>query len=287
MSQSPRTSLIPEEESLLLEIARSGKRGALEALLLPWRKPLFAYIYRMVTHRQDAEDLLQEAQLRAIENLDEFRGESRFKTWLFGIATHLCLDHLRRKKRWRVETQIEAETRARSDPDRMAEIRKMMARSDFAYEIREHIAFCFSCLSRSLEPESQAALFLREVLGFTAQEGASMLGISEPSFRHRLSAARRSMIEAYEGMCQLINKTGACWQCRSLRELTPESTRGPELVQLEVGPGVALTAENLFGVRLDIVRAADLEKGRSHKLHQDFFDALTRREETSAPGNSG
>jgi hypothetical protein len=46
------------------------------------------------------------------------------------------------------------------------------------------------------------------------------------------------MIEAYEGMCQLINKTGACGQCRGLRELAPESNQGPDLVQIEVKPGV-------------------------------------------------
>jgi RNA polymerase sigma-70 factor (ECF subfamily) len=149
-----------EEEDRLVQGARAGDRAALEALLEPWRKPLFGYIYRMVTSREDAEDLLQETLARAIEQIARFRGEARFKSWLFGIATHVSLDHLRRKKRWRVETQIEGEARARADPERMAGVRAMMARPDFAFEIREHIAFCFSCLARSLEPEKEAALFL-------------------------------------------------------------------------------------------------------------------------------
>jgi len=197
-----------DEDDRLVERARAGDSAAIEALLEPWRKPLFGYIYRMVTHREDAEDLLQETLVRAIEQISRFRGEARFKGWLFGIATHVSLAHLRRKKRWRVETQLEGEARARADPERMEEVRSMMARPDFSFEIREHIAFCFSCLARSLEPEKQAALFLKEVLGFTAQEGASILGLSEPKFRHHLSAARSSMIEAYEGMCQLIKNQG-------------------------------------------------------------------------------
>jgi RNA polymerase sigma-70 factor (ECF subfamily) len=162
----------------------------------------------------------------------------------------------------------------------MEEVRAMMARPDFAFEIREHIAFCFSCLARSLEPEKEAALFLKEVLGFTAEEGASILGLSEPKFRHHLSAARSAMIEAYEGMCQLINKTGACWQCRGLRELAPASNQGADLVQIEVRPGVVVTPEALFEARLDIVRTADLEEGRTRKLHEDFFEAVTRAVET-------
>ena len=269
-----------EEEHRLVERARAGDREATEALLSPWRKPLYGYIYRMVTRREDAEDLLQETLVRAIERIPTYRGEAPFKSWLFGIATHVSLDHLRRKKRWRVETQLEGEARARADPERMAAVAAMMAHPDFSFEIREHIAFCFSCLARSLEPEKQAAIFLKEVMGFTAQEGASMLGCSEPQFRHQLSAARGSMIEAYDGMCQLINKTGACWQCRGLRELAPPRNQGPDLVQIEVMPGVAITPESLFEARLEIVRTADLEEGRTRKLHEDFFDAVTRAVET-------
>jgi RNA polymerase sigma-70 factor (ECF subfamily) len=252
----------------------------MEALLAPLRGALFGYVYRMVTRREDAEDLLQETLLRAIEHFPQFREEARFKGWLFGIATNVSLDHLRKKKRWSVDTQLEGEKRARANPERMAEVAAMMARPEFSFEIREHIAFCFSCLARSLEPEKQAAIFLKEVMGFTSQEGASILGCSEPQFRHHLSAARGVMIEAYEGMCQLINKTGACWQCRGLRELAPESNQGPALVQIEVAPGVAVTPESLFEARLEIVRAADLEEGRARKLHEDFFEAVTHAEES-------
>jgi RNA polymerase sigma-70 factor, ECF subfamily len=273
-------SSIPDE-ARLVERARRGDRGAVETLLEPWKKQLFGYVYRMVTHREDAEDLLQETLVRAIDQIRRFRGEAPFKTWLFGIATHVALDHLRKKKRWRFETQLEGEARARADPERMKEIVAMMSRPEFSFEIREHIAFCFSCVGRSLAPEEQAAIFLKEVLGFTAHEGASMLGCSEPQFRHRLSAARRSMIEAYDGMCQLINKTGACWQCRGLRELAPTAGQGPDLVQIEVAPGVRLTPESLFEARLEIVRAADLEEGRSRALHEDFFAAVSSAEEAT------
>lgn len=87
------------------------------------------------------------------------------------------------------------------------------------------------------------------------------------------------MIVGYDGMCQLINKTGACWQCRGLRELAPAANQGPDLVQIEVKPGVAVSPESLFEARLDIVRTADLEEGRTRKLHEDFFEAVTRAEE--------
>jgi RNA polymerase sigma-70 factor (ECF subfamily) len=268
-----------EQESQLVAQARAGDEAAFLRLVDPWRKPLFGYIYRMVTRAQDAEDLLQDVLVRVLESLPQFRGESRFKSWVFGIATHVCLDHLRRKKRWRVEAQLEGEQRAHADEAQIARVGGILSQPNFVFEIREHIAACFSCVARTLDPEEQAALMLREVLDFTALEAAKILGVSEPVFRHRLSAARATMIQSYEGLCQLINKQGACWQCRGLREFAPEASRGPDLVQIEVKPGVALTPEALFDARLEIVRSADLAGGCTRPLHDLFFEGLTLHEE--------
>ncbi len=268
-----------EQETLLVERARSGDDGALAELVEPLRRPLLAYVYRMVTHRADAEDLLQDVLVRVLQSLKSYRGGARFKTWVFGIATHVCLDHLRSKKRWRVEAQLEGEREAHASPDRIDRLGVLMSHPDFIFEIREHIAFCFSCIGRTLPPEEQAAIMLREVLGFSNQEAAAILELSEPVFRHRLSAARSTMIDSYAGLCQLINKTGACWQCRGLRELAPEAHRGPDLVQIEVAPGLTVTPENLFDARLAIVREADLEGGTTRVMHDLFYERTTIREE--------
>jgi RNA polymerase sigma-70 factor (ECF subfamily) len=283
MSLAALPQMPPEKEAELVKQARGGDEAAFLQLVDPWRKPLFAYIYRMVTQRQDAEDLLQDVLVRVLENLAQFRGEAPFKSWLFGIATHACLDHLRAKKRWRTEAQLVAEKEASNSPVAVERISGVMSQPDFVFEIREHIAYCFACISRTLEPEEQAALLLREVLGFGNEEAAGILRVSEPVFRHRLSAARATMIRSYEGLCQLINKEGACWQCRGLREFCPEDHRGADLVQIEVAPGLAVTPENLFDARLRFVRAADMENGPVSKLHTWFFEAITVQEEAGDP----
>ncbi len=283
MSLMPAAEPQLEQELALVDQAQQGDEQAFAALVEPWRRPLFGYIYRMVTHRADAEDLLQDVLVRVLQNLPQFRREARFKSWLFGIATHLCLDHLRRKKRWRVEGQLEAEQAASQNEDAHNRIAATLAHPDFVFEIREHIAHCFSCVARSLDPEEQAALMLREVLGFSAEEGAKLMGLSEPVFRHRLASARQAMTTAYEGLCQLINKTGPCWQCRGLREFSPEANRGKDLVQITVKPGIAITSESLLDARLEIVRSADLEHGCSRPLHEYFFEGMTRQEEQGVP----
>jgi RNA polymerase sigma-70 factor, ECF subfamily len=269
----------PHQELKLLDRARNGDRAAFGSLVEPWRRPLIGYIYRMVTHRQDAEDLLQDVLVRVLENIREYRGEAPFRSWLFGIATHVCLDHLRKKKRWRVEAQKIGEREAQADPEALPRLTELTRRPEFRFEIREHIAFCFSCVSRTLPPEQQAAITLKEVLGFTNQEAAGILSLSEPVFRHRLAAARQKMIGDFEGLCALINKAGICYQCKALREIAGKANRGPDLVQIDVAPGLALSPENLFDARLAIVRDSDLEDGRTRLMHDMFFESLTAREE--------
>ena len=174
MAVQPMAEVTVEQEARYVAEAQRGDRGAFDALVSPWRRPLFGYIYRMVTQRQDAEDLLQDVLVRVLESLPSFRSEARFKTWLFGIATHVCLDHLRKKKRWRVETQLDGEKKAHEDPERLEAIGGILTGPDFVFEIREHIAFCFSCIGRTLPAEEQAAILLREVLGFTDREAAAI-----------------------------------------------------------------------------------------------------------------
>ena len=273
------SELTLESENLLLQRARRGDGTAIDELVAPLRRPLVSYIYRMVTSSEDAEDLTQEVLVRVLKGIRSFRGEARFKTWLFGIATHVCLDHLKSKKRWRLEAQLIGQQETEADENALNEVAAILSAPDFVFEIREHIAFCFSCISRTLEPEQQAALMLREVLGFSNEEAAAMIGVSEPVFRHKLSAARSSMTTGYEGLCELINKSGVCWQCRGLREFAPEQNRGRDLVQIEVAPGVAVTPDTLFDARLELVRAAGFPKSKTRPLHDTFFKGLTEREE--------
>lgn len=280
MTSSSQPPLPHDDELKLVERAQQGDRAAFGSLVEPWRKPLFGYIYRMVTLRQDAEDLLQDVFIRVLEDIRSYRGEARFKSWLFGIATHACLDHLRQRKRWRVEAQLIGEREATANPENIVHLRALMAGPGFTYETREHIAFCFSCIARTLEPEEQAAVMLKEVLEFTNQEAAAILRLSEPVFRHRLSDARAKMTKAFDGLCALINKTGVCYQCQGLREIAPEDHRGADLVQIEVAPGIMLTPDTLFDARAAIARSADLADGTTRAMHDMFYTTLTAREES-------
>jgi RNA polymerase sigma-70 factor (ECF subfamily) len=131
---------------------------------------------------------------------------------------------------------------------------------EFSYEVREHIAYCFVCVGRSLAPDDQAALVLRDVMGMDTRRAAKTLEITESVLRHRLSAARKSMVETYDGLCSLVSKTGICYQCKGLREAAPEARRG------EPVPTIDSMVE-----RLAIVRNADIDTGKSQIMHDVFW----------------
>ncbi|MFO0596107.1 MAG: RNA polymerase sigma factor [Myxococcaceae bacterium] len=188
------------------------------------RPYLLSVARRMVGQLGDAEDVVQDALLKATRAQSDFRAESSLKTWLTSVTLRTAIDHLRAKKRWDPSVMVDA-----CDPAAGPGVRaKFDADASVRFDVKEHISLCFTCVGRSLDPEEQGALVASEVLGLTDREGADALGTTEPKFRHWLSAARATMKERYDGLCALVGKGGACHQCRVLRELAPEARRGGE-----------------------------------------------------------
>jgi RNA polymerase sigma-70 factor (ECF subfamily) len=127
--------------------------------------------------------------------------------------------------------------------------------------VKEHVAYCFVCIGRSLPPDEQAALVLRDVMEFSGREAANVLGASESVLRHRLAAARQAMENRYEGLCALVSKTGMCHQCAGLGEAA--KAVGSKATEL---PDIDSLAE-----RMAIVRGVDPEGRRDRNLQDIFF----------------
>lgn len=229
--------------------------------VLPSALPrLRALASRLVGHPADAEDVVQEAMLRAARSVSEFRGDARLETWLFTITTRAALDHLRENKRFRTQVMIDACS------ERGAEaVGGIFADASVAFDVHEHVAFCFGCVGRSLEPEVAAALVLREVFGLANDECARIAGTSEPVHRHRLREARASMEREFEGLCALVRKDGPCHQCSTLRSAAPPERRGPAL------PIFPLPLD----ARIEMVRGARTE-GTAYAALRDHFHDVSR-----------
>jgi len=225
-------------------------------------------VRRMVGDATQTDDLVQESLARAWAARDTFDDRAAFSTWLCRIGVNAAIDFLRGQGRWRERAQVAYANECTTTMELAGEVGGVLFAPDFQYEAREHIAFCFVCVGRSLEPEEQAALVLREVEGLTNLEAARQLGISEPVLRHRLSQARGRMEQAYEGLCALVSKTGVCYQCSGLRDTVPDCARR----------GEAPPALTSLEARLRVVRDSDVDVGASQRLHDLFWRRLAQQE---------
>ncbi len=98
-SQNSGRSAFETSDEDLIRLVRQGKTSMFEILVKRYETPLFNYIRRMVRSASDAEDLFQETFLRVYTHLDSFRVTARFRPWVYRIATNLCRDHLRYRRR--------------------------------------------------------------------------------------------------------------------------------------------------------------------------------------------
>jgi RNA polymerase sigma-70 factor, ECF subfamily len=171
----------------LLEAARRGESGAFEELVERTHRRVYTLAYRLVGDRHEAEDVAQEAYLRAYRALRGFRGEARFETWLYRITANTAMNHLRRRGRF---GDLLAE-----DDDRVARIEEPgRATPDDVVE-RDEIERALGTLPTG----QRAVVLLKDVYGFSCSEIGDELGISEGAVKVRLHRARRRLKEEFYG----------------------------------------------------------------------------------------
>lgn len=98
-----------DSDAVLVRRARDGEFDAFELLFERHRTLVYRFAYQMVPRRDDAEDIVQEAFVRAYQNLDRYRDEAKFTTWLLRIVTNLCTDQARMSQRRTALEQQEAQ----------------------------------------------------------------------------------------------------------------------------------------------------------------------------------
>ncbi|MBN8675583.1 MAG: RNA polymerase sigma factor [Chitinophagales bacterium] len=181
------------------------------------RPQLKSYVLRITASIEDAEDIVQDTFLKASQKIDSFRGDSSVKTWIFTIASNLAKDNLRAKKRWTENVTDICKAAAMAGSDYFREAMNIQASSPHGqFEVKEHITFCLTCISKSLPLEQQICLLLKEIYDFKISEITQILGSTEAMVKYYLHTSRAKMVIVFEGRCALINKEGVCHQCSEL-----------------------------------------------------------------------
>lgn len=172
-----------DQERALIVRAKAGERDALRELIDLHRDRLFAFIWRMVRNYHDAEEICQDAFLKAFASLDSFSPEFRFSTWLFTIGYRICLNQMRRKR------PLTGEIEFASLPDRDNEAFAGPLQSEDAERLRDVV---WSAIQQLSSPQ-QATLLLFYRHEFGCGEIARVLGLPVATVKSHLHRARNRL----------------------------------------------------------------------------------------------
>jgi RNA polymerase sigma-70 factor, ECF subfamily len=188
------------DEQVLVRQAQAGNRPAFEELVRRYDRDVLRLAMNLVRGSEDARDLYQEVFLKAYKNLSRFRFECSFYTWIYRIATNVCLDHLRRKST-RKEEQAPANPDGEATPDFFDQQTEQRAAANperhfLGRELGMHINAALDGLS----PRERMVFELKHYEGLRLRVIGEMLGTSEETVKNSLFRATRKMRASLGGM---------------------------------------------------------------------------------------
>lgn len=197
-------SAVPDDRTLALQAAR-GREKAFRELLNRYERPVFSLIYRMVRDRSLAEDLAQEAFIRAFNAIGSYNPGYKFSSWMFKIAHNLTIDHLRKR---RLDTiSIHGSPNAVT-PDEQARTSLVLESSEErpdAYVENLELGSQIETAIGRLRPEYRAVTLLRHVEGYSYQEIADILEIPLGTVKTYIHRAR---LELKAALGPLLDPSG-------------------------------------------------------------------------------
>ena len=180
------STIVREDEPVLVASARSGDSTAFDELLNRYEDKIFRLTRNITGNREDAEDAMQDAFLKAFSHLNDFHGESRFYTWLVRIAANEALMRLRKRRpnQFSLDEPIQGETDLlpRELEDWEPNPEQKYADAEIGVILKE--------LMEQIEPEYRIVLVLRDVEELSTQETAEALGVSLSAVKSRLLRGR-------------------------------------------------------------------------------------------------
>lgn len=178
-------------ESVLIQRVCDGDRSAYYDLVRPYERAIYLSAISILNNQADAEEVAQEAVLKAFVNLKSFRGEAKFSTWIIQITINEARMKLRKDRRHLYESTDEDMQDDSGDywPKDYADWRPIPSDSLERKELREALQKGIA----SLAPKYREVFILRDVQNLSIQETAKALGISEANVKVRLLRARLQM----------------------------------------------------------------------------------------------
>jgi RNA polymerase sigma-70 factor, ECF subfamily len=190
---APKPHLEVSEAELIRRVCQ-GDKESFYGLVRPCEKAVYVAAVSILNNPADAEEVAQEAVLKAFSRLTQFRGEARFSTWLIQITINEARLKLRKDRRHLYESVDEQRTDEEGEycPKDFADWREVPSEALQRKELREALKRGIAALS----PKYREVLILRDVQHLSTEETARVLGITEGSVKTRLLRARLQMRDA-------------------------------------------------------------------------------------------
>jgi RNA polymerase sigma factor RpoE len=180
----------PSEEMQLVQRARHGDLRAYDELVKRYQERIYATIYHMTANHEDANDLAQEAFVKAYQALKSFKGGSSFYTWLYRIAVNKTINFLKQRKNRQHMSLNDLDFNAEHDPDLVALISDKTPRREAGLtELQEKLNAALQKLSES----HRMAVVLHDVQGLSHEEIAKVMHCNIGTVRSRLFYARQQL----------------------------------------------------------------------------------------------
>lgn len=186
------TPTIPFDEASLVEKARAGDRDAFAALVSHYERKVYRLAKHITQNEEDAEDVLQEAFLKAYEHLDGFKGDSKFYTWIVRIAVNESLMKLRKRKS---DRSVPLDEPLDTGEDTLVREIAVWDEDPEQQYSREELGRILDEAVQSLRPAFRTVFVLRDIEELSTEETAEALGISVPAVKSRLLRARLQLRE--------------------------------------------------------------------------------------------
>lgn len=180
----------------LVKKSMQGDNQAFDELVYLYQNKVYALAFRYMGNEDDAYDMAQETFIKAYRSLRSFKGDSSFSTWIYRIATNVCLDEIRRRKR-RVTPLSLDEPLATLDGDEVErEVADESLNPEQIYEQKE-FSETVQLLLDDMKPEHKIAIVLRDMMELSYEEIASVLNCSIGTVKSRINRARTIFQKKY------------------------------------------------------------------------------------------
>jgi RNA polymerase sigma-70 factor, ECF subfamily len=196
MPPLPDLANLPDADVVLL--AQQGRDAAFRELLRRYERPVFSLVFRMVRDRDTAEDLAQESFIKVLNNIDRYRPEFKFSSWLFKIANNVAIDHLR--KRTLDTVSLEGSRYATTTAEAESTAIPVASKDQSALEEMEsrELGGAIERAVAALRPEYRACILLRHVEDRSYEEIAATLDLPLGTVKTYIHRARHELRKALE-----------------------------------------------------------------------------------------